>query len=76
MSVSNIASNTLVSAYGDMAVAGFGVALKITMITGMLCIGFGQGIQPLLGYCLGARDWNRFRRVLHFSCVSAFCSAH
>lgn len=72
MSVSNIASNTLVSAYGDMAVAGFGVALKITMITGMLCIGFGQGIQPLLGYCLGARDWNRFRRVLHFSCVSAF----
>lgn len=72
MSVSNIAANTLIAAYGDMAVAGFGVALKITMITGMLCIGFGQGIQPLLGYCLGARKWDRFQKVLRFSCLSAF----
>ena len=38
---------------GDMALAGMGVAMKITMITGMICIGFGQGIQPLLGYCGG-----------------------
>lgn len=72
MSVSNIAANTLIAAYGDMAVAGFGVALKITMITGMLCIGFGQGIQPLLGYCLGAKRWERFQKVLRFSCLSAF----
>ena len=28
--------------------------MKITMITGMICIGFGQGIQPLLAYCVGA----------------------
>lgn len=31
-----------------MAVAGIGVAMKVTMMTGMVCIGFGQGIQPLL----------------------------
>ena len=54
MSVSNIASNALISTYGDMAVAGFGVSMKITMITGMICIGFGQGVQPLFGYCIGA----------------------
>lgn len=28
------------SRYGDMAVAGIGVAMKVTMITGMICIGY------------------------------------
>ena len=75
MSVSNIVANALVASYGDMAVAGFGVAMKVTMITGMICIGFGQGVQPLLGYCTGARNWDRFQRSLHVftgQIVSAF----
>lgn len=59
MSVSSIVLNSQMAKYGDMAVAGVGVALKITMITGMICIGFGQGIQPLLGYCVGAKNWKR-----------------
>ena len=46
--------------YGDMALAGVGVAMKVTMMTGMVCIGLGQGIQPLLGYCVGAKKWYRF----------------
>ena len=72
MSVSNIVANALISAYGDMAVAGFGVAMKVTMITGMLCIGFGQGVQPLLGYCIGAKKRDRFRKALYFSGITAF----
>ena len=71
MSVSNIVANALVAPYGDMAVAGFGVAMKVTMITGMICIGFGQGVQPLLGYCTGARNWDRFQRSLRFSVIFA-----
>ncbi|MDH8276259.1 MATE family efflux transporter, partial [Klebsiella pneumoniae] len=39
----------------------------VTMMTGMVCIGVGQGVQPLLGYCVGARDWDRFKKVLVFS---------
>ena len=49
MSVSQIVVNSQLVNYGDMAVAGMGVAMKVTMITGMLCIGMGQGVQPLLG---------------------------
>ena len=49
MSVSQIVVNALMTGYGDMALAGIGVAMKVTMMTGMVCIGFGQGIQPLLG---------------------------
>lgn len=55
--------------YGDMAVTGVGVAMKVTMITGMICIGFGQGIQPLLGYCVGAKNWKRYKEALRFSVI-------
>lgn len=72
MSVSNIILNAQMAKYGDMAVAGIGVAMKVTMITGMICIGFGQGIQPLLGYCVGAKNWKRYKESLRFSVIFGF----
>ena len=71
MSVSSIIMNSQMARYGDMAVAGVGVAMKITMMTGMVCIGLGQGVQPLLGYCVGARNRDRYREVLRFSLIFA-----
>ena len=67
MSVSQIVVNARMTAYGDMAVAGIGVAMKVTMMTGMICIGFGQGIQPLIGYCVGAGLWERLKASMRFS---------
>ena len=49
MSVSQIIMNGMMAGYGDMAIAGMGVAMKVTMMTGMIAMGIGQGIQPLLG---------------------------
>lgn len=69
MSVSQIIVNARMAAYGDMAVAGIGVAMKAVMITGMVCIGFGQGIQPLVGFCVGAKLWDRFKACMKFSMV-------
>ncbi|MGN1166946.1 MAG: MATE family efflux transporter [Lachnospiraceae bacterium] len=71
MSASQIIMNSQMAAYGDMAVAGIGVAMKIVMITGMVSMGIGQGVQPLLGYCVGARTWERFKKYMKF----AFCFA-
>ena len=72
MSVSSIIMNSQMTKYGDMAVAGVGVAMKVTMMTGMVCIGLGQSIQPLLGYCFGAKKWDRYKSVLRFSLIFAF----
>lgn len=72
MSVSQIIMNSQMVHYGDMALAGVGVAMKVTMMTGMVCIGLGQGIQPLLGYCVGAKKWDRYKSVLRFSLIFAF----
>jgi len=67
MSTSNIIINNLMKVYGDMAVAGLGVAMKVNMIVVMLLIGLGTGIQPLLGYCFGAKNKQRYMAVLKFS---------
>ncbi len=67
MSLSQIIINARMAGYGDMALAGMGVAMKVTMMTGMVCIGFGQGVQPLLGYCVGAGLWERFKKIMGFS---------
>lgn len=67
MSLSNILINNKMKVHGDMAVAGLGVAMKVNMIAVMLLIGLGTGVQPLLGYCFGARDRKRYIAVLKFS---------
>lgn len=72
MSLSNIVVNNIMIAYGDMAVAGLGVAMKVNMIVVMLLIGLGTGIQPVLGYCFGAGNRKRYMDVLKFSLILAF----
>lgn len=42
------------------------------MMTGMLAMGIGQGVQPLLGYCVGAKNWERYKRILRFALWFAF----
>lgn len=72
MSISQIMVNGMMTSYGDMALAGIGVAMKVTMITSMICIGFAQGVQPLLGYCVGANLQDRFKKVMKFSLIFSF----
>lgn len=45
MSISQMIMNGLMAEYGDLAIAGIGVAMKVTMITGMVAMGIGQGIS-------------------------------
>ena len=71
MSISQIIINSQMAEYGDMAIAGMGVAMKVVTITGMVCMGLGQGVQPLLGYCVGAKLWKRFKDIFKFSILFA-----
>ncbi|MDE6863577.1 MAG: MATE family efflux transporter [Eubacterium sp.] len=69
MSLSNIIVNIVLVSYGDNAVAAMGVAMKANMLVVMLQIGLGQGVQPLIGYCYGARNYDRMKKCLRFSMV-------
>ena len=72
MGVSFMFINSLMAQYGDMALAGLGIASKVTMITSMVCVGLGQGVQPLFGFSIGAKDWKRYKETLRFSIIFAF----
>ena len=77
MSISVIVMNGMMANFGDLAIAAMGVAMKASMITGMLAVGMGQGVGPLLGYCVGAKNWKRYKEILKFSLTfaGAFCVA-
>ena len=66
MSLSNIVVNIFLAKYGDNAVAAMGVAMKANMLVVMLQIGLAQGIQPLVGYCYGAKNYNRMKKSILF----------
>ncbi|MBQ9517454.1 MAG: MATE family efflux transporter [Eubacterium sp.] len=66
MSLSNIVINMFLSHYGDTAVAAMGVAMKANMLVVMLQLGLAQGIQPLIGYCYGAKNYTRMKKSMRF----------
>ncbi|MCM1285404.1 MAG: MATE family efflux transporter [Acetobacter sp.] len=67
MSISNIIINIVLVGYGDNAVAAMGVAMKANMLVVMLQIGLAQGVQPLIGYCYGAKNYTRMKSCMRFS---------
>lgn len=67
MTISHIVLNKRMAGYGDLQLAGIGVATSLLKITGLICIGFGQGIQPLVGYCTGSGDYPRCKKVIRLS---------
>ena len=69
MSLSNIVINMFLAGYGDNAVAGMGVAMKANMLVVMFQIGVGQGVQPLIGYCFGANNFNRMKKTIRLSII-------
>ena len=71
MSISQIITNNQMAEYGDMPIAAMGVAMKVFMIASIITMGLGQGIQPLLGYCIGAKLWGRYKKILRYSIISA-----
>ena len=62
-SSANVILTHLMSEYGDVSIAAFGIVQKIGTIAIQITVGLTQGIMPLLGYCYGAGDLKRFREI-------------
>ena len=69
VSLSSIVANSQLAGYGDLYVAGYGVTSKVLMIVTLIGIGIGSGVQPLFGYCYGARNRERLTGSIRFSAV-------
>ena len=55
--------NNAAAPFGDAAVAGIAVVQRITSVGNFVLIGIGQGFQPITGYNLGARRYDRIREA-------------
>ena len=53
------ATNQAASMFGDFAVAGVGITLRVVSLTMMVFFGIGQGLQPLAGFNYGAKQYDR-----------------
>lgn len=64
MSVTMMILNNLAAAYGDVVVAGMGVANKIMTIGTFVFMGFAGGCQPLVGFNYGAKNYKRVNEII------------
>src|SRR5574344_116854 len=69
MSLSNIVTNNLLVQYGDISVAAMGIAMKANMLVIFVQLGIGMGIQPLVGYNYGAKNYKRMKGVMKFAMI-------
>lgn len=72
LSVSSIITNNIAGGFGDSTLAAISVGNKCMRFVGAMIIGFGQGFQPVAGYCWGAK---KFRRVLHSFWITSLIGA-
>lgn len=64
-----IINNQLKSYGGDMAIAAYGVINRATFVFAMIVMGLNQGMQPIVGYNFGAKQ---YRRMLQAFRLTAF----
>lgn len=62
-SVSTILLNTTAGAWGDAAIAAMSIVSRYLMFINSSIIGFGQGFQPVCGFCYGAGKYSRVRQA-------------
>ncbi len=58
-----VLNHVLVALSGNVAIAAFGIIMRIAMVVLMPIFGIVQGLQPIAGYNFGAKNFERVRLV-------------
>ncbi|MDO4483179.1 MAG: MATE family efflux transporter [Clostridia bacterium] len=64
--ISAIVLNNVAGAWGDAAIAAISIVTRFSLFLNSSVIGFGQGFQPVCGFCFGAGKYARVRRAFAF----------
>jgi len=59
-----IVNNNLAVAYGELTVAATGISSKLMTFGSYIYQGFAAGIQPLMGYNFGAKNYRRMLDIM------------
>lgn len=64
MGFATVIANNIAVGYGNVTVAGMGVAMKIMTIGTFVFMGFSAGCQPLVGYNYGCGNISRVKEII------------
>ena len=66
-SASTIILNMAAAPYGDAAISGMSAVSRITFFVFSVCLGIGQGFQPVSGFNYGASKFKRLRKAFDYA---------
>ncbi len=66
-----ILNNSLARYGGDLYIAIYGVVMRLIMLFFTPLIGFGQGLQPILGYNYGAKRFDKAKESVRIALIAA-----
>ena len=72
MTFSTIVINNMAAGFGDVALAAVAVANKCMRLVASAIMGFGQGFQPIAGYCWGAKKYDRVKKAFIYTSIYGF----
>jgi putative MATE family efflux protein len=64
-----VVNRVLITLGGDMVVSAFGLINRVMMFAAMPGMIIGQGLQPILGYNYGARNFDRIFRAMRLGFI-------
>ena len=57
-------NNTMLDYGGDLAIGAYGIVNRVAFLFTMVVMGLNHGMQPIVGYNYGAKNYERVRRIL------------
>ena len=72
-SISTMILNNTAGIYGDAAIAAMSIVGRISMFIFSVCLGIGQGFQPVAGFNFGAKKYSRVKKGFLFTWLLGTC---
>lgn len=66
-------NKALMQTGGDLFVGAYGVVNRVVMFFIMFTAGLNQGMQPIVGYNYGAKNYDRVMKTLRLTIICAVC---
>lgn len=60
----------IINIVGEKGVSAFGIISYISTLVTMTMIGFSQGLQPVISYNFGAKNFKRIKKVMKISSIT------
>lgn len=66
-SISTMILNLMAAPFGDAAIAAMSIVSRVSGIIFCICLGIGQGFQPVVAFNYGAKKYTRVRESFNFT---------